>query len=82
MAPEPQTIHIATAGVLLLPLPHLMLCYRVSRRHCVAERVLVENMKYPNRFAIAAGFLTVATTIALINTHGRWPLIPVIEFLF
>ena len=68
--PDPRVMYVAMAGLLLLPLPHLLVCYRVTRKLCAAGRIPAESMGHANGLVLHAGLFAVAGFIAAVMVSG------------
>ena len=71
--PDPRVMYAAMAGLLLLPLPHLLLCYLVTCKHCAAGRMPAESMRHTKGFVVYAGLFAVAAFIAVVMMSGWVP---------
>ena len=68
--PDPRVMYVAMTVLLLLPLPHLIVCYRVTRKLFGAGRVPAENMGHANGLALHAGLFAVAGFVAAVMVSG------------
>ena len=68
--PDPRVMYVAMTALLLLPLPHLLVCYRVTRKLFAAGRIPAENIGHADGLVLHAGLFAVAGFIAAVMISG------------